>query len=214
MPRPANVSHAVLVGHLPDGEVFNTGFWLDGPAPITDAEATIFAGQIATRINGSAFLSAAKTLMSADAAYDSVRVYGYATAGAPATGIGEAAIVAGAGTAGTGTGTPLQIALVATLLTASSSRSGRGRMYLPVIAGAQFASHYVIDSSATAVSAGLALLFDALNAGLPSNHVVVMSATHSIVHPVTSVRVDNRADVQRRRANDQAATFTSVSVLT
>jgi len=211
MARPADVTHAVLVGHLDSGEIFNTGFWLQGFAPTTDAEANDYAAQLASTATTAVMPAALGSIMAGDSGWDSIRVYGYPTSGAPAAAIGEHAIVGGGGAAGDGG--PLQVCLVATLKTASSTRSGRGRMYLPCDAKAAFAAHRVVSALVTQVTEHLVTWFDLINALTGGRQVSVVSATHGTVNPVLSVSADNKPDIQRRHANKQTATFTQVSVL-
>jgi len=212
MPRPANVTHVVVAGHLGGGEVFNAGFWLAGAAPVNDAAANTLATAIAAAMETSGAQDAVLSLMSADCGIDHLRVYGYATAGGPATAVGEASFTGSTTGEGSGSG-PLQVCLVSSLLTGVASRSGRGRIYWPVTATVVFANHLVDNAHVTDLANKLVLWFTAINLLAPPNIVSVVSPTHSVVNRVTSVRVDDRADIQRRHANQQVALFTQVAVL-
>ena len=208
MARPANVTHVVLVGHLGGQEVFNTGFWFAGATPTSDAVAATVASDIAGRTPFAAFIGAAKAVLANDSGYDAVRVYGYPTAGGPAEAVGEASITSGTGTGGAGGA--LQVCMVATLQSAAASRSGRGRMYLPCDSANAFSVHRIIGSHVTDVSNLLAAALIDLNTFLSPGVVSVVSPTHGVSRAVTGVRVNDDPDIQRRHANKQTPTVTSV----
>lgn len=106
---------------------------------------------------------------------------------------------------GTGSGTlPLQIATVLTLRTATLSRRGRGRIYLPTCAAAMMAgdSHLFGTTRVNNLVNQFAQYATSLSGVAPMQ---VVSRTASNMHPVTSVDADYVPDTQRRR-RDQLAT--------
>lgn len=194
MARPAGVSRVVLSGHLAGGEIFQTGFYIAG-APVDQATTQGIADGFASNWVASAG-DAARSILAGSSGYDKVTVYSYVAAGpAPASFVGEAALVG----VGTGGGQlPNQIALVATLLTGAAGRRNRGRMYLPAN-GMPLTGHQALLSLATSVATGMVAIFSQFDdAG-----VVVVSGVAGTARRVTSVRVDTRPDVQRRRAGKQ-----------
>jgi hypothetical protein len=201
MPRPANTLRVALVGQLPNGENFQTGFWLSYTGAIAAGSMQGIADAIAAAfVANSSFIRAMTTPTTI---YQAIRVYRYTAAGpAPADAIAEAEI----NLPGLVTGNflhPLQIALVATLRTGSVGRRYRGRMYFPLNAGdlpGHQASQVLIDGLADNV----ADWFNAINISDSAQmEVVVMSEVGSMTNEVTQIDVDSRCDVQRRRANQE-----------
>lgn len=199
MPRPANVAHVVLEGHLNGGEEFQTGFWLD-KSPTSNANAADIAQAVATLLQDDA-LTQLKGILFTGSGYDRVRVYGYPTGGtAPAAYQGEAPITGGAGTGGSGNGIN-QACLVCSLRTGIPGRRFRGRMYLP--ANGIVAAGGLTDPTATlAIATAMAHFLGDVTGSVPINaNVAVVSTVGSETTPVASVIVDDRIDIQRRRAD-------------
>jgi len=196
----------VFAGHLGGGEKFACGFWLNGNAPINQAAANLLASTLATSWAADLKLKLCG-LLSTDCGYDTVTVYGYPTGGPKASTIGQANLSGGVGT---GTNTNYnQVAAAATFLTGNPGRSNRGRTYVPLTGKipSTGSSGPIIDSTSMGnVSTGWATFFTNWNTahgsamGVPS----VVSITASVANPITAVRCDARADIQRRRANKQA----------
>lgn len=111
-----------------------------------------------------------------------------------------------------GTAMPLQLACVLTLRTALATRSGRGRIYLPMTAGVIATPSYLFSSAGInqAVDA-LATWFTFIKA-VPGLSAVVVSQTHSSSTAITSVDADTVPDTQRRRVNKLSAPRHSASV--
>ena len=118
-----------------------------------------------------------------------------------------------------GTGAPLhpaQTSLTFSLLTARPGASYRGRVYWPALKGT-LNSAGRLDSSALSIYAGeMADLVNKIgNAGdaLALNTVpVVVSTTRDALTAITSCRVGNRLDIQRRRAESQKESYGSALV--
>lgn len=216
MSIPNDVTRVTFVGHLGGGEVFDTGFWLAGQAPVSQDAANLMATTLAA-----AFVADLKVklcgLLSTDCGYDKVRVYGYPNGGPTAATIGEAAISGGVGT---GTNTQFdQVAMVATLLTGAPGRRNAGRMYLPLtgkIPSSTTAGPQIDSTSVGNAATGLATFFSNWNsahAGAMGSPAVV-SIAGSAHRPISAVRVDSRADIQRRRANRQSVQTTQSQTVT
>jgi hypothetical protein len=194
---PAGIARVVYAGHLGGGEIFETGYWLLGDYG-TQALTQTAADTEATQLGVSALLTTLQSMITADSGYDEVRVYGYPTGGPTATFVASAAI----GAPGTGAGSlPDQVALVATLLTGAAGRRRRGRMYFPAN-GLVLAAHQVQNTTVDNLADRLAAYWTAFV--IDATHgPVVLSQIAGTAHPILDVRVDSRADIQRRRANKQ-----------
>lgn len=205
MPIPADIARVSLVGHLPQGELFNTSFWVRS-IPVTDA-ATANAFAVAIRDafqtgGGAALVS----LLALNSGYDEVRVYAYEDGGPTADWIGSAPLT---GTQGTGStdGLPLQTCMVASLRTGFAGRRSRGRMYLPWIKGL-LVGHQSNSTLINQVAGGVRDLFEDVNAMTGTGEVCVLSQVAGATAKVTSVVVDSRPDIQRSHANRQTITST------
>lgn len=202
-----------LIGHLPQGEIFNTGFWISVNATLSDAAAAnALAAGIANAIASDA-TKVFQQLLPPTAGYDEVRVYCYPNGGPKSAFIGTAPITGGVGTA-TGATLPLQTTLVATLRTGFAGRSYRGRMYFPCVA-ADLANHQMTPGFPTGLANRVAALFTTVN-GLANVGVVVVLSQHlqGFTSPVTTVTVDSKLDIQRRHAGHQVALSKATAVVT
>jgi hypothetical protein len=210
MPVPAGVDRCVFYGHLPGGEIFNWSLWINS-ASADQATAQAWATQLANLWKGINNTPGVSDLpwtkvLQPSAGYDGVRVYAYTIGNAPAAHMADAALSA-PGNASSGTPLPNVVACAVTLKTATAGRSYTGRVYLP-------ATNQVLDSNglmSTSTVDGLASsmqhLIQAIN-GAPGGYAVcVVSGKTGAKTPVTSVRIDNKCDVQRRRENHQGAGY-------
>lgn len=111
---------------------------------------------------------------------------------------------------GSGAPYPPQIALVATLATAKVRGYGsKGRMYLPGIKFAVDGTGHISGSETTTLKTALVTFLNACNANITQDYEVVVNSALSagipghpaLMEPVTSVRVGNVFDTQRRRRN-------------
>jgi hypothetical protein len=196
---PADVTRVSIIGTGPGSEVFDTSFWLVGDAPLNSAGANAIAASVVTAWNANA-ANAWKTCLATTQQFTEVRVYGYKNGGPTAQAIGTAAI-----TGGTGTGAnknALQVCMVVSLRTLFAGRRNRGRMYLPATGLTPSSAHDFSSTNVTNVATGTAAFFTALNA-LPAAYIVgvVSQVGAGATNGVTSVYVDGKPDIQRRRAN-------------
>lgn len=207
MSIPAGVSKVVLVGTLPQGEIFNTGFWTAGNVPSTQAAANSLCSAYASLVT-THLVAAFGGYMSTLASFDRVNLYGY-TAGGPTAGIqGTAAISGGAGTMSTSY-LPLQSAWVATLRTPYPGRSRRGRMYFPITNHA-LTNWQFTQAETTALTTAVRNFLNAVNGTASSGFVSVVSQVGAgSSSGVTLVTGDSRLDIQRRRANREVELFQS-----
>jgi len=105
---------------------------------------------------------------------------------------------------------PFQCATVISLLTASATRHGRGRFYLPPLAASFLLNGKLNSSAMTALDTAWTAFFDSLNTD--GVNPVVRNRTGHISTPVTSARVGDVIDTQRRRRNKLVETYTTIAV--
>jgi len=110
----------------------------------------------------------------------------------------------------TGEMLPFQCATVISLLTDSATRHGRGRFYLPPLAVSTVDGGLISAAAITSLDTAWTAFFDSLNTdGL---NPVVRNRTGHISTPVTSARVGNVFDTQRRRRNKLVEVYTAIAV--
>lgn len=205
MSIPAGVTHVVFGGDLPGGERWQSGFWVSGAVPadagVATANADLWWAQL-TAADASGAMRVTFTHAGSSVSMRYVRVYPYPSGGPIAPYVGEhTGSIIGAST----DTLPNQCALVVTLRTALSGRRHRGRMYLPVTglplgsSGGQANTAHV-----TEIADAWGTCFSDWNASGDNGKIVVVSPTGSSFSPVTTVSVDTRIDIQRRRANKQS----------
>lgn len=213
------VPHLAIVAHgsLPGAEQWSCTL------RTTKVEATI--GQTLLQTLTTAAVAAWRSLIvDAQVMFSTgVVLSGVTTRALDSRGITQSQAEAGPLTTGAGIGTiqlPNQCSIVATLVTARAGRTGKGRIYLPVLAppfntgtDGGLAGNYV-DVVATRVKG----LLDALNTALAgitdTPKVGVQSKTASSQlggtytgAAVTQVRVGSIIDTQRRRRNSLHETY-------
>jgi sulfite reductase beta subunit-like hemoprotein len=105
---------------------------------------------------------------------------------------------------------PYQCATCITLVTASATRHGRGRFYLPPLAAGVLDAGRLSAAAVSNLDVSFTAFFDQLaTSGLT---VVVRNRTGHISTPVTEARVGDVIDTQRRRRNKLDETFVAVPV--
>lgn len=191
-------------------ERFSIGlhYYLQGGGAVAGpSDLQTWANSIAA-LWGSAGLGSLKAALGTSSAVTGVRVYAYGATG-PALLQASTPVT----TAGAGTGSPLhpfQIARAVTLQTGLASRRARGRFYWPAI------THTVDPATGKATPpTGFGEACVALVSGIalsaPSAFDVrpaVYSATANAVTEVTSCRVGDVLDTQRRRRDNLPEAYT------
>lgn len=212
MGRPASTTRISLTGHLSGGEIFDTSFWLDF-AQVSQAENDALAEAVAGDLEAGP-IGSLKGILNASSGYDKVRCYSYVDAApAGATFVSETDLTGGTGVSTTGNGLD-QACLVVTLRSASPGRRNRGRMYLPANGLPVSAGLASDNSQIDNIAAVMKALFDDINSVLIDGHrVAIVSGAASATKPVTAVSVDNKPDIQRRRANQLPASHTATQTL-
>lgn len=105
---------------------------------------------------------------------------------------------------------PFQVAVVISLRTALATRSGRGRFYLPPLGVTMVDDGRVSAAAIAILDNAWTDFFDAMNTG--GLTVVVRNRTSHVSTVVTSARVGNVFDTQRRRRNKLIETYTDIAV--
>lgn len=203
MTIPGNTTKVVLEGHLPNGEMFNTAFWLAGEPPTSAVAANTLASAIsAAFIAGLAPAGSPGALLRSTSGYDKCKVYAYPSGGPTAFYVGEAPMVR------TGSGStailPNQCALVLTLRTGFAGRRWRGRMYVPINGQALQADSQLDQTTLDGFTTWWKNFFQSVNAISPGGVVSVVSQVGTgNTASVTTVTADSRLDIQRRRASGE-----------
>lgn len=202
MPRPATSARVVISGQIAGSESFAFGFWMDDTVT-TAAAANTAAAAVASAFSTNA-LTRLAALLATDSSYLQVDYYGYTTATGAATFHGQASIASGTGT-GTGSSLPYQCACVVTLHTLFAGRRHRGRMYVPVNS-ATLSQHQLTSTQIGNINGACQDFLSAVNASssVPGT-VAVISQVIGEETVVSSISVDSRVDIQRRRASGIAA---------
>lgn len=210
MTIPAGVSHVTISGTLTGGEIWQTGFWTSGAAATTPEGATTHAAILAALFNAAGGLRDTITnrMIAADESVERLSVAEYPTGGPTASFVGESL----AHTAGSSTRSlPNQVAVVASTRTGQAGRRHRGRMYFPLahgsagpLAGGQYSS-----TDAQFLATSVAQFFTDVNAqpiggDFSGELVVVLSKVAGTSLAMTSIIVDTKLDIQRRRANSES----------
>lgn len=216
MAIPAGVSRIVFSGIMPNGEIWSTGFWVQGATPDSAATANALAelafDEFSANDTSGAMRLVFNNLANAQTIWNEVKAYCYPSGGPSAQFIGSYTIPSPL--VGSGDGTlPNQCALVLSLRSGFAGRSKRGRMYLPAT-GATLLSDGQMDQSVLAsITNGWALGFSDWNAASDGKIVVVSQHLDSAVQ-VSSVICDSRIDIQRSRANSEVIKRSSVGAVT
>lgn len=207
-------SRNTFYGHLPSGEIFNWSLWAS-EAPIdqagTQAQATAFANE--AKVAGSGVSNVVpQKLLGPDSGLDGCRVYSYQDTSGRATNIADASI----GLPGNSSATallPNQCAVVVTLKTAVAGRRHQGRVYWPINKWGLGSQGQLALVDATGIAGWMAEFITRLNSHIGPAKIGVLSRAKALhtpgslveFQPITSVTVDTKIDVQRRRANKATA---------
>ena len=200
-------------------EIWNTGFYIGS----VGADAALPTDLMASRINSfwQTFFQGANTKISNQYACYGVKVAQLNTDG---TTVPDSVRYFDAAQpyAGNSTSTnfPPQIALVATLVTASARGLGaKGRMYLPGIQAGLDANAKISSTDRGNIATNLAAMFNGINADadvpgtcMTASFGRVSPATVGVSQIITSVRVGNVYDTQRRRRNALVESYSSAAV--
>lgn len=215
MAIPANCYRVVLSGAMPGGEIWSTGFWVFGAVPGNNSEANVAAELWYSVLNSSDASGSMRIIMAAYArsnvVWQKTTVYCYPSGGPSAAYIGEANHNVAGGSSNALL--PNQASVVLSLRTGSAGRRNRGRMYLPLNGLALGTDAQIPAAACDAITATWKALFDDWNGSGDNGVISVVSSTATQHRAVSSLIVDSRIDIQRRRAASQAIAYRSTAAL-
>jgi hypothetical protein len=200
---PAGVMRVVMSGQLPGGELWNTGYWIDH-APVDNADANAKANTLwgiwTDNTAGKPWNELRQHWFHNAVGFERLTVYGYSDTSGHASHIG----VKTGTLVGSSLGhSPDQMAVVASLRTEFAGARRRGRMYFPAL-GHDIGTASQFDGGQTsALCTAIAGAFAASNTAIGFPAVVISFLTGDL-NEITQVKIDQRPDIQRRRANRQA----------
>lgn len=221
MAIPANVMRLTLQGHGTGADIWSNSYWWGvapgSSVPANNAQAATTLAAIIANAKFTAFKTFLLGIMPAVCTTDSATLYCYPAGGPTAAAIAEQGI-AGVGTNGVGP-MPPQTCMVASLRTGQAGRSFRGRVYLPkqssVLSGGHQFPNSETSAAATAVAAFLSNWeADAILPDGTGMFAVVVSSKRGVASAITSVVVDSKPDVQRRRINKMTTENTNSHAVT
>lgn len=196
-----NSRRLVVEGTMSGNERFAFSWAALGPVVVGQG-AQAWTDAIKANAAFTAFITALKPFMNTGTSATTLRGYYYDNQGNLAD-AGVSDITSGVGTGGNPT--PNQCALVASLRTASNTRSGRGRMYLPCNGVGAAAASGKLNISVTALTAAIASLM-----GYTLGQVA--SETQGQLRPVTVVKVGDVVDTIRARRSRLQEIYTQAAV--
>ena len=212
MPAPAVARAKVTFGGVVGPTPWATSIWFSRDSDLTPAPTNLDDALTAFSLSlaGGDLLSAWKVLNYSTTILNSIRIDAYAPSSNASVASASQSFATGVGT-GSATAAASQC-VVATLLTGTQTKSGRGRMYWPATAFMAAANAYTFPTGVcSTLAAGLADWIGFVNGGDAFGDLGVLTAVVSssgglkpvvrppAVHPVTSVRVDNLPDRQEHR---------------
>lgn len=209
----------VLDGYLGAGvEAWSVGFAVAGAGDTAEDDSgtlTDWANEILAEFGGATgWPGDIRSMWGSNGGLSRVKIYYYPNFSSPATSVGQST---GASVAGSGTITlPPQCTLAVSLLTAIPGRRTRGRFYMPFLTGTMTSSLKI--STTIALNSRASSMRDMLNfcaaasGSLPDAFPVVVSKAGSLVTPVTTVRVGDVVDTQRRRRDALVESYGSAAV--
>lgn len=205
---PAPTGHLVkftLSGTIgTTGQTWSTSFWVYTGIGTPCTQALLDSYATAVRTPAATFIAAIRGFWSPTVSYTGLKATHYLANSAVPDFVSSPAVTLQSGA--TLARLPGYCAFVASLRSTSPTRSGRGRMYLPVNFLTVTADGEIALADVTQMTNASAALFTAVNALAPgfdslAGLVVVASFTKGTTLPVTRVVGDSKLDVQHRRTN-------------
>lgn len=215
-------SHVLLAAHggLPSGEVWSCGMRLGGDGGLVWTQDMLEAVALAAANSWRTFQNTASIGWASGVSLDGVTARAVDTNGITRV-LAERSPAAAPGTFGT-LYLPNQAAVVVTLITTKPGRTGKGRIYLPLLGLSLGTTGRISSTTVTNVANAARTLVQGINTGVataltggaPIPKVAVQSqvAGSGATAMVTGLRVGDIVDTQRRRRDSVAETYTSVTV--
>lgn len=223
MPNVAHTGRMTWRGHIANVQScsfsFGFSYHVNGAGAADPSAADVaagLAGSAALHGYESDFIAALAPLMSPLVTFSSVAysVFGEDPA-VPAVSEFQAANQGGGAVR-----LPGEVAVVASLRTALTTRSGRGRMYLPMLGADPDAGGQLSPAYQATIAGAVGAYFNSIDGHIFQTSggidygvtVGVISTTHGVFTPVNRVVVDSHYDSQRRREDKLPLTSHSVVV--
>lgn len=201
MAIPDGATHLVVSGTAASSESFAFGWWMN------DSGASL-GPDLDLSTPWQTFRDALLAHMTADQVITHYDLYRYA-GGVVTTHEQQAVSHPGTDTSGM---LPLQVSLVLTLRTATLSRRGRGRIYLPTCGFSMMGGTNHLFNS-TPVNALVDAFANFLTTyGVGGATPVVVSRVGGVMEPITAVDADLVPDTQRRRRGKLSSTRHTATV--
>nr|CRY97354.1 hypothetical protein [uncultured prokaryote] len=199
-----------ISGGLGSGEIWASSFWLTDVAADSQSDFNDVVAAVATAFTA----NARSVLLSQMSSVSSVANLTGRYYAAGESSYKYETIIGSVAAGGTGSfNTANQVAMVLSLRTADAGRSKRGRMYLPANSIGTTTTNQFQATYCATVANDFADFFSAVNAITAGGGgiVAVASGMLGTAQTVTSVQVDTRPDVQRRRANKMGGIVTETA---
>lgn len=203
----------LLTGTLTGAQTWSVGLSFEAGALVPAATLQTWLAAISPEVD--TFWTTYKNLVGTDTTLSALRAYGYDSGGTKSA--TEASITKSSVGAATSPNLPTQCAMVVSLRSGNSSRSGRGRIYLPIRNAAQLSNGQLANANCDALAAAVKVLIDAIvthpfgTGGSPIPAIATGGSKPPV--PILSVQVDSKVDTQRRRTDKVAAVYRAVATL-
>lgn len=215
MPYSQDIGRFLLNGTSGATEVWTTTFHVRWTTDIFWSQATL--DSLTASIKGlfDTAWTTLKTFATGDMKFTECRGYVYEIGSSVADWVSLSSVA----TPQVGTSSiahPLQCGIVQSLRSSAPTRSGRGRMYLPLNGIPMSVNGNYNSTNVTSIATTMKTFYQGVNAiavGAATTKLVVASATQSQVRDVLTVVTDTRPDVQRRRANKVIPSLASIQTL-
>jgi hypothetical protein len=209
MPFPRSYLRHTILWSLPGGEVATAGCAWDNTGGGIIGTPTDIAAALAAK--SLAMWNSIKGSWATGTAYVGSRTAVIAVSGLTVETVenGHAPVTGGHSSANL----PTEVAVVASLRTATYSRSGRGRMYLPAPStGAVEPDGRFLASTQGGLADAMQTYLSTVTVGAADYFPVIASKTQFALRPVTTVQVGDIFDSQRRRRDALTEVYLSRAV--
>jgi len=197
-----------FLGHTADGDNFMYSWWATSNRSLVDAQAAAVAWNAALWAGATAG-NGLEDHVTAQVGVDSVTTVSVNVL----NGVQEFRLDTAQNIDGVAAGSalPADVALVVSLRTATATRSGRGRFYLPQPAASQVTTNgRVLADFITDLGASLAGAWTAYNTA--TDIPVIYSRTQRLTRPIVNFNIGDLYDTQRGRESSQIEARTTTSM--
>lgn len=205
MPKPYLYLRMAVQGTIDSAQSWSVGLSINpNGAAYSQSVLTAYAAALAPSLT--TFFTGFAPYCDSGTVVNDITVYQY-DAGAPSAGVQGRFNYVTKPVGSSSTKLDSRMSMVASLLSATSGRAGRGRIYLPgagvAMTNRQFSAGPV-GAIAPLVAAWIRAI-NLVNIGSTSPGTVCIAGASALM-PVTTVRIDSKVDTQRRRSDKLPAT--------